>query len=89
MVSRVIKICSRTLLIAGCFSLFPKALLVTAIGAILAAGTPFAAAEDGASARTLEEIIITARKREESLQDVPVQVSAISGKDLELRGIKA
>ena len=35
----------------------------------------------------LEEIIVTARKREESLQDTPMSVSAFTGESLELRGI--
>lgn len=36
---------------------------------------------------TLEEITVTARKREESLQDTPISITAFSGDDLELRGI--
>ena len=35
----------------------------------------------------LEEIVVTARKREESLQQVPVSVTAISGDELRLKGI--
>lgn len=34
----------------------------------------------------MEEIVVTARKREESLQDVPVAITAISGAELEARG---
>lgn len=34
----------------------------------------------------LEEIVVTARKREESLQDVPVAVTAFSASDMERRG---
>lgn len=34
----------------------------------------------------LEEIVVTARRREESLQDVPVAVTAFSGDELALRG---
>jgi iron complex outermembrane receptor protein len=35
----------------------------------------------------LEETIVTARKKEESLQDTPVSVSAISGETLELKNV--
>jgi len=36
---------------------------------------------------TLEEITVTARKREETLQNVPVSITAFSGEGLENRGI--
>ena len=35
----------------------------------------------------LEEVIVTARKREEPLQDVPVSISAFSGAQLDARGV--
>ncbi len=35
----------------------------------------------------MEEIVVTARKREESIQDTPIAVSAFSGASLEARGI--
>ncbi len=50
---------------------------------LLAAGS--ASAQDGAI--LLEEIIVTAQKREESLRDVPISVSAISGEKLAEAGI--
>jgi iron complex outermembrane receptor protein len=37
---------------------------------------------------TLEEVTVTARKTEESVQDVPLSVSALSRRDLEVRGIR-
>jgi len=37
---------------------------------------------------TLEDVIVTARKREESLQDVPVAVSSLNNQQLERQGIK-
>ena len=50
----------------------------------LATGTGHAQ-ETTASASTapsLEEIVVTAQKREERLQDVPVAISAVSGEEL-------
>jgi len=41
-----------------------------------------------AEVRTLEEVIITAQKREQSLQDVPVTVSAFSGDFVEESGVR-
>ncbi len=40
-----------------------------------------------AGAQALEEIIVTARKREESLQDVPISVQAFSGEEITEQGI--
>ena len=39
-----------------------------------------------ANAAALEEIVVTATKRAESLQTVPVSISALGGSELELRG---
>ena len=34
----------------------------------------------------LEEVVVTARKREESLQDTPIAISAFTGDNMEARG---
>ena len=36
----------------------------------------------------LEEVVVTAQRREQNLQDVPVSVTAFTGATLELRNIK-
>ena len=54
----------------------------TALAACLAFGMPsIAAAADGA--RAIEEIVVTARKREENLQDVGLSVSALGQQEIE------
>jgi outer membrane receptor protein involved in Fe transport len=40
-----------------------------------------------AGAQVIEEILVTARKREESLQDVPISVQAFSGEEITQQGI--
>lgn len=56
------------------------ALSVTIAGSYLSSITPFAMAkENETSSLRLEEVVVTAQKREESLQDVPIAISAVSG----------
>lgn len=59
--------------------------LVTAIATVLSCGGYCATA--GAQSLTLEEITVTARKREESLQDLPITVSAVTSADIERQGL--
>lgn len=56
------------------------------LGAAALAGTT-AAPPVMAQAGMLEEVIVTARKREEAIQDVPVSVTAFSGNQLRNAGI--
>lgn len=48
---------------------------------------PVQAQESGISS-LMEEVTVTARKREEGLQDTPIAVSAFSGESLDARGIQ-
>ena len=50
---------------------------------------PAARAQEQASSSSaaLEEIVVTARRREESLQDVPISISAFSAEQVEQQGI--
>lgn len=40
------------------------------------------------SAQVLEEIVVTAQKREENLQDVPIAITAVTGDDIRAAGIE-
>ena len=55
--------------------------LLTLAGVMLPLGTTYAAQG------LVEEIVVTARKREESLQDIPVAITAITGESMERRGL--
>jgi iron complex outermembrane receptor protein len=73
-------ICNRALLLAGCAGLATFA-------------APAAAQDDaveGETAQTAEDIgiLVTARRREERLIDVPLSVTALSGEDLERQGVQ-
>lgn len=58
--------------------------LTLAIGAVIAS----CAAGAGAEGFALEEIVVTAQKRAESLQDVPISVAAIGGEKIAEAGIQ-
>lgn len=62
---------------------FGLALTASAIG--LACGA--AGAQQAPSADVLDEIVVTAQKRTENLQDVPLAVTAISGDALARAGV--
>ena len=76
----------------------PKTLLGGALGAVLAAAvctaygdTPAGPGSEASSdSRTdaLAEVVVTAQKREEKLQDVGVTVAAVSGQQLQNAGVR-
>lgn len=60
-----------------------RAMLLTGAASTgLMVGAPAIAQDSDQSTVSLEEITVTARRREESLQDVPIAVTAISGAEL-------
>jgi outer membrane receptor protein involved in Fe transport len=60
------------------------ALLATAAGSLLA--TPARAQDQDTAGEASGEIVVTARKREETLRDVPAALTAFSGQELEKIG---
>ncbi|MCY4210079.1 MAG: TonB-dependent receptor [Gammaproteobacteria bacterium] len=61
--------------------------LLSALAVIVLPGGATLAQDSGIGA-LMEEITVTARKREESLQDTPIAVSVFSGESLEARGVQ-
>ena len=65
--------------------------LCSAISAALAAGAPgvgHAQSDTAGKSIALEEIIVTARKRDENIQDIPQSIQAFSQSDITKTGIK-
>ena len=56
----------------------------TSFRTLSALAIAIATASSGAYAAQLEEIIVTAQKRAESLQDVPISMVAIEGSKIDL-----
>ena len=61
-----------------------KPLFVACAGVLLVAATPIPALAQGP---VLDEIIVTAQKREESLQETPIAITAFSANDLETQRV--
>ena len=60
--------------------------LFAAIALATAVSSPVVVAQSEETSFALEEVVVTARRRSESLQDVPIAVTALSGDALTLRG---
>ena len=61
---------------------------LSAATVLLATGAGAQDAADGAGAETLEEIVVTANKREQSARDVAGSLTALSAETIEARGIR-
>ena len=66
----------------------PLAVRVTPLACAMAAALGTIASPAGAQDAGLEEILVTARYREENIQTTPIAISAFSGEELELRNIE-
>ena len=58
--------------------------IAVGMGMLIAMPAPVQAQDEG----MIEEIIVTTRKKEENLQDIPIAVNAISREDMERAGVK-
>jgi iron complex outermembrane recepter protein len=62
--------------------------LLTGAGSVaLAADSDANTAPELSGSNALEEVVVTATKREEHLSDVPISITALSGAQLEEKGI--
>ena len=69
-----------------------KTLLASMVGLLAAGGGSGSLAQGGEAATEqgrIDEIVVTAQKREQSLQDTPLSISAITASSLEARGIES
>lgn len=60
-----------------------------AVVAAIAAGAPASAQTVDGASRPLEEIVVTARQREESLQETPLSITAFSSVEIERQALRS
>ena len=61
--------------------------MALAIGSGAAVSIPTTALAAGQGSRLIEEVMVTAQKREEDSQDIPIMISAFSGEKLDAMGV--
>ncbi|HNR22524.1 MAG TPA: TonB-dependent receptor, partial [Steroidobacteraceae bacterium] len=64
-----------------------RAILGCAAVSLACGGTAVAQDQDSERGRTLDEVLVTAQKREQNVQDVPIVVTAVSGQLLQDSGV--
>ena len=64
-----------------------KSVLLAGIATIFVSQPAFAQGADEGASGKLDEIVVTANKRSEDLQQAPLAISAVSAEQLELRGL--
>ena len=62
-------------------------MMALAIGSGAAVSIPTSAFAAGQGSRLIEEVMVTAQKREEDSQDIPIMISAFSGEKLDAMGV--
>src|SRR5437899_4374287 len=62
-------------------------LSASALAGAAFAGPGLAQTRPAVTSKTVEELIVTAQKREESAQEVPIALTALSGENLERQGV--
>ncbi|MCW5760910.1 MAG: TonB-dependent receptor, partial [Phenylobacterium sp.] len=67
-------------------NLFCSAAAVSLLAAGAAVAQPVSARVEASDANTIDELIVTATRREESLRDVPMTISAVTAEQLEATG---
>src|SRR6187549_3487050 len=55
---------------------------------LVAPGLAVAQTDAADAAHTIDEIVVTAQKREQSLQDVPIVVTSVSGQQIQDAGVR-
>ena len=66
---------------------FKRASLFLAMTAVASSGFISVATAQDQESLQLEEITVTARKRDESIQDAPYTITALTSVDIEVKGI--
>ena len=69
-----------------------RTILTASVFALTASLSSYAVAQDApdeeSEARTLNTVLVTARKKDESLQDVPISINVTSGAEIQETGIR-